>query len=89
MWAVALEQAMLTYFEIQPHKCFATHSHPSEQITMVLEGELFFAADGREFAVREKEVVAIPANLPHSVYTRDKNAKAIDAWAPVMPKYRK
>jgi len=29
---------MLTYFEVDPDCRFASHSHASEQITMVLEG---------------------------------------------------
>ncbi len=89
MWAVALEKTMLTYFEVQPHKCFETHSHESEQITMVLEGELFFETGNQIIKVGEKEVIAIPSNVLHTVFTKDKMVKAIDAWAPVMDKYSK
>jgi predicted GNAT family acetyltransferase len=40
-WGVSLDKCMLTYFEVEPHR------HESEQITMVLEGELVFElADG-------------------------------------------
>jgi quercetin dioxygenase-like cupin family protein len=88
MWAVALDKAMLTYFEVQPGRRFEAHSHESEQITMVLEGCLFFEAAGRVFPVGEKEVIAVPANVSHAVFTGDAPAKAIDAWAPVMAKYR-
>ncbi|MGA3282436.1 MAG: hypothetical protein ABSD50_15820 [Smithella sp.] len=41
MWAVALEKTMLTYFEIESNSKFDMHSHTSEQITMVLEGNYF------------------------------------------------
>ena len=47
MWAVGLENAELTYFEVEPHSRFDEHSHESEQITLVLEGELCFEVDGR------------------------------------------
>ncbi|WP_455378242.1 arsenic resistance N-acetyltransferase ArsN2, partial [Petrachloros mirabilis] len=40
MWAVSLQHTMLTYFEVEPHRRFETHSHKSEQITMVISGEL-------------------------------------------------
>lgn len=32
MWAVALEKAMLTYFEVEPNSTCAMYSHDSEQI---------------------------------------------------------
>jgi N-acetylglutamate synthase-like GNAT family acetyltransferase/mannose-6-phosphate isomerase-like protein (cupin superfamily) len=86
MWAVALDRAMLTYFELQPHARFERHRHESEQITMVLEGELFFEVDGaREVRVRAGEVIALPADVPHAAWTREKPARAVDAWSPPRP----
>jgi hypothetical protein len=41
-WSVSLSCTQLTYFEVGPNCRFDGHSHPSEQITLVLEGELFF-----------------------------------------------
>ena len=41
-WAVSLGNTMLTYFEVDPNCTFDSHSHESEQITMVLEDVLFF-----------------------------------------------
>jgi amino-acid N-acetyltransferase len=87
MWGVALEKTLLTYFEVMPGCRFEHHSHESEQITMVLEGELFFELANDTFCLKKGEVIAIPSNVPHAVYTQDKQAKAIDAWSPVMPQY--
>ncbi len=88
MWAVALEKTMLTYFEVQPHSRFESHSHESEQITLVLEGELFFEVGGRVVGVKAGEVIALPSDLPHAVFTREEAVKAVDAWSPVREKYR-
>jgi len=87
-WAVALDRTMLTYFEAPPGTHFEAHSHESEQITLVLEGDLFFELEGRTVCVRAGEVIAIPSNVPHAVYTREQSARAVDAWSPVMDKYR-
>ena len=86
MWGVALERATLTYFELQPHARFERHHHESEQITMVLEGELFFEVDGApEIRVGAGEVIALPANVPHAAWTGDRAARAVDAWSPPRP----
>lgn len=89
MWGVALEKTMFTYFEVEPGCRFEPHTHESEQITMVLEGELCFAMEGRTVRLNQGEVIAIPSNLPHAVFTEKISAKAVDAWSPVMGKYKK
>ena len=88
MWAVALEKTMLTYFEIESNSTFEMHCHESEQITMVLEGELFFCVNDKEICAKSGEVIAIPSNLLHGVYTKDTFVKAIDAWSPIREEYK-
>lgn len=87
-WAVALKNTMLTYFEIDPNCTFICHSHESEQITMVLEGVLYFEHGEKVFEVKAGETIAIPSNVPHSAYTMAAAVKAVDAWSPVMNKYQ-
>jgi quercetin dioxygenase-like cupin family protein len=87
-WAVSLDQTMLTYFEVDPDCHFESHSHQSEQITMVLEGVLYFEQDDRVVAVKAGEAIAVPSNAPHAVFTRETAVKAVDAWSPVMAKYK-
>ncbi len=83
MWAVGLEKAMLTYFEMEPGTKFPEHSHEAEQITMILEGELTFAYDGKTVTLKSGDVIAIPSNKVHSASTGGKPCKAVDAWSPV------
>jgi multimeric flavodoxin WrbA len=87
MWAVALKNTMLTYFELEPGSRFERHSHGSEQITLVLEGALFFELEDRTERVGMGEVIAIPPDIPHAVYTKEKKTRAVDAWSPVMRDY--
>jgi quercetin dioxygenase-like cupin family protein len=82
MWAVALERAMLTYYELQPRARFDAHHHEAEQITMVLEGELFFEVEGEELCVGPGEVIALPSGVPHAAWTGERPARAVDAWSP-------
>jgi amino-acid N-acetyltransferase len=87
MWAVSLQHTMLTYFEVAPRSRFEVHSHESEQITMVLTGELIFEVEGRVHRIKSGEVIAIPSSVPHAVWTEELAVTAIDAWSPVMRKY--
>jgi amino-acid N-acetyltransferase len=82
MWAVALDRAMLTYYEIEPHARFERHQHEGEQITLVLDGELLFEAEGRTIRVGPGEVIALPSNVPHAAWTEARPARAVDAWSP-------
>jgi amino-acid N-acetyltransferase len=87
MWAVSLDHTMLTYFEVDPNSRFESHSHESEQISMVLSGELFFEVEGVVHCIKPGEVMAIPSSVPHAVWTETSAVTAIDAWSPVMRKY--
>lgn len=82
MWAVALERAMLTYFELAPETVFPEHSHEAAQITLVLEGELTFRHGGKETVLKPGDVAAIPSNVVHSASTGKTPCKAVDAWSP-------
>jgi nitroimidazol reductase NimA-like FMN-containing flavoprotein (pyridoxamine 5'-phosphate oxidase superfamily)/quercetin dioxygenase-like cupin family protein len=87
MWAVGLDKAMLTYFEMEADTKFPEHSHEAEQITLILEGELTFAYEGRTVTLRPGEVIAIPSNAVHSASTGNKPCKAVDAWSPVRKEF--
>ena len=88
MWAVALEKSMLTYFEVEPNSRFDMHKHESEQITFVLEGVLYFEMQDNTIGVNEGEVIAIPSNIEHAVYTRNESVRAVDVWSPVRKDYQ-
>ncbi len=87
MWAVGLDKAMLTYFEMEPGTKFPDHSHEAEQITLILEGELTFTSKGKTVTLRQGEVIAIPSNVVHSASTGKKPCKAVDAWSPVRKEF--
>ncbi len=87
MWAVGLEKAMLTYFEMTPDTQFPEHSHEAEQITLILEGELTFTYEGETVTLRPGEVIAFPSNVKHSARTGSVPCKAVDAWSPVRKEY--
>jgi quercetin dioxygenase-like cupin family protein len=86
MWAVQLHQTMMTYFEVEAGVRFETHQHAGEQITTVVDGELFFEIPQGVFRVGPGDVIAIPPNVPHAVFTTTQCARAFDSWSPPFPR---
>jgi quercetin dioxygenase-like cupin family protein len=86
-WAVKAQKLMFTYFEVPPNKYFESHSHESEQMTYVLTGKLCFNVSGEVYSVRPGELISIPSDVRHSVWTETEGATAVDAWSPVNEKY--
>lgn len=86
-WAIKGENLLFTYFEVPADTRFAEHSHASEQITYVLEGELFFEIEKKMYTLTPGDTIMIPGNKKHRVWTKDKHTRTIDAWSPVNEKY--
>lgn len=63
------------------------HNHESEQITYVLEGELYFKTNTETICVKAGETIAIPSNLRHGAFTKEKALKAVDAWSLINSNY--
>jgi len=88
MWAVNLRDTSLTYFEVDPATRFDAHAHEGEQITTVVDGELFFELESRTVRIGAGEAIAIPSGVSHAVFTLERAAKAFDAWSPPPQRYR-
>lgn len=76
----------LSFVEIQPGVTMPVHSHPHEQITHVLEGELEMTIDGEKLVLTPGTVHVIPGNTPHGAYSRTA-VRLIDAFNPVREDY--
>lgn len=82
------EKTMLTIFSFEPKTEIPAHSHPHEQISYVVEGELEFDLDGEIRLLQPGEGVVIRSDVPHSARTLGKGAKVIDCWYPIRDDYR-
>ncbi len=59
------------------------HSHPQEQITYLLEGELEVDVEGELHRLQAGEFVIIPENVAHSAKVGLKPARGLDIFSPV------
>lgn len=57
-------QTLVRYI-YQPGSVFPVHSHPEEQITVVLSGSIDFTVGGSALTLSAGEVTLIPSNTPH------------------------
>ena len=82
------ERMMLSLAELEPHAVVEEHSHPHEQVGIVLEGRLTFTIGGEEKTLGPGEMFRIPGNVKHRVVALDAPAKALDIFYPIREDYR-
>ena len=81
------ETMTLSFVDIQPGARLPEHSHPHEQITYLIEGELEMVIGGEKMLLTPGMVHVIPSNVPHSAIART-FVKVLDAFSPVREDYR-
>ncbi len=57
------------------------HSHPNEQIALILSGALEFDVQGKKITVRAGELIVLPPNVPHSALALE-DTEDIDFFSP-------
>lgn len=82
------ERMMLSFVEFEPHAVVQPHSHPHEQMGLLLEGELEFTIGDEKHLVRPGEMWRIPGGIVHSAVAGDRPVKALDVFHPVRDDYR-
>jgi quercetin dioxygenase-like cupin family protein len=78
---------MISIVEFQPHSVVEEHSHPHEQMGMLLEGELDFCIGDQWQRVEAGQMWRIPGGVPHKVVAGNGPARAIDIFHPIREDY--
>ncbi|MSQ95093.1 MAG: cupin domain-containing protein [Gemmataceae bacterium] len=82
------EKMMLSYVELEPHSVVAEHSHPHEQVGILLEGKAIFTIGGEEKLLTKGDMWRIPGNVKHRVVALEDPVKALDVFTPIREDYR-
>ena len=80
------ETMTLSFVDIKKGSVLQVHSHPHEQITYILEGELEMVIGGEKMLLTTGMIHVIPGNVPHGAYART-DVKVLDAFHPVRQDY--
>ncbi len=73
--------------EIKAGSNLPKHSHPHEQITFILEGQLDMTIGEEQCALTAGMFYVIPSNVPHGAVAVT-DCKVIDVFNPVREDYR-
>lgn len=82
------DKMMLSYVQIAPGAIVAEHSHPHEQVGIVIEGRATFWIGGEEKTLGPGDRYRIPGNVKHRVTALDLPVKALDIFCPIRDDYR-
>ena len=85
--AVWGKRIMLSYVTFQANSAIPVHSHPHEQTSQVLEGEVEITINGERRLCQKGDAFTIPSDAEHSAATTDKSAIVLDAFNPHRQDY--
>lgn len=60
-------QATVQEYRFEPGATFPLHDHPQEQITLVIEGDISFSADGDTHELSAGAWSVVPGDVPHGI----------------------
>ncbi len=75
------DKMLISFIENPPGCVFPIHSHESEQILIMLEGEEEHVCGDETFRMKAGDVCVHPANVPHGGQTKT-GFKGIDIFCP-------
>jgi quercetin dioxygenase-like cupin family protein len=81
-------KAMLNLIRFEPGATVPLHSHPHEQLGIVLEGMQALVVDGIAHELGPLEAYVLPRGVEHSAYCGADGALVLDVFTPVREDYR-
>src|SRR5688572_13841997 len=82
------DRLMLSLVEFQPGAVVEEHSHPHEQMGLMLEGEMEFVIGGQSHVVRPGQMWRIPGGVPHRAIAGPAPVRALDVFYPIREDYK-
>jgi quercetin dioxygenase-like cupin family protein len=80
-------KAMATFFTFAPGTVVPEHSHPHDQMSVVIRGRAEFNVAGEVKVLGPGEGARMPSGIKHSVIVLEDEAEIWDIWAPPREEY--
>jgi quercetin dioxygenase-like cupin family protein len=84
IWGASL---MVCRLRFAPNVVTAVHSHPHEQITIVVRGRARFFVEGKPIVASPGDVLHFPSNVLHGATILDEEAVLIDIFSPIREEF--
>ena len=76
------EDLTLSFATLAPHSAGKMHSHPHEQMAVILEGSVDFILSGKTYKLKPGDVIHVASNLEHTGITGDVTCKMVEVFTP-------
>ncbi|MEQ1606289.1 MAG: cupin domain-containing protein [Pyrinomonadaceae bacterium] len=83
------QNVMMCRFTFEPFLVTAEHTHPHEQMTLVIKGKVRFFIDGVENIVSAGDVLHFPPHNRHGATMMDEEVVLIDIFSPIREDFLK
>jgi len=80
-------QLMLSVVRLEPGSVVPDHSHPHEQMGMMISGRLEFTVNDTTRILGPGDIWRIPGGVVHSVRALEEPAVALDVFHPIREDY--
>lgn len=84
----AADKMMLSVVDLEPKAVVEEHSHPHEQVGMLLAGKAIFFIGDEQKTLQAGDLYRIPGHVKHRVVVLDEPVRALDIFYPVREEYR-
>ncbi len=82
------EKLMFSLVTLAPDSIVPAHSHPHEQMGMMVSGTMEFTIEGETRRLGPNEMYLVPGGVPHAAKAGPGGAVALDAFSPPREEYR-
>jgi unsaturated pyranuronate lyase len=77
------ERIMIVRFRFKPFLVTPEHTHPHEQMSLIVSGRVRFFIEGKERIVSAGDVLHFPPNCLHGATMMDEEVVLIDIFSPI------
>jgi quercetin dioxygenase-like cupin family protein len=84
----ACERMQMSLVELDPGAVVSEHSHPNEQVGLMISGRAVFTIGGERKTLGPGDTYVIPGGVAHHVAALDEPVRVIDIFTPVRDEYR-
>ena len=82
------EKMMMSLVDLEPHSVVEEHSHPHEQVGLILKGRATFFVGGEQKTLGPGDMYRAPGGVRHRVTPVEWPLKILDVFYPIRDEYR-